>query len=85
TALAEAWRRRQHERGPTDRGAEMLLGLDLGPSQVERGSAFVRGVLERAGEDGLTKLWSSTNTLPTPSEVDAPGLWLERLRLADQG
>lgn len=81
TALAEAWRRRQVERDSSERTAEILLGLDLGPACVERGAAFVDGVLERAGEDGLARLWSAGRTIPTPSEIDAPGLWLERIDL----
>ncbi|HVC70247.1 MAG TPA: zinc-dependent metalloprotease [Acidimicrobiales bacterium] len=81
TALAEAWRRRQVDRETADRTAELLLGLDLSPVQVDRGNAFVRGVLERAGEEGLAQLWSESHTLPTPAEVDAPGLWLERISL----
>jgi putative hydrolase len=81
TALAEAWRRRQVDREAEDRTAELLLGLDLGPAQVERGTQFVRGVIERAGEEGLARLWSEPQTLPTPAEVDAPGLWLERINL----
>ena len=82
-ALAEAWRRRQVDREPAARMAETLFGLDLGPAQVDRGSAFVRGVVERAGDEGLGRLWSAPETLPTPAEVDAPGLWLERIRLGD--
>ena len=81
TALAEAWRRRQVDRETADRTAELLLGLDLGPAQVDRGNAFVRGVLERAGAEGLARLWSEPHALPTPAEVDAPGLWLERINL----
>ena len=81
-ALAEAWRRRQVDREAADRTAELLLGLDLGPTQVDRGNEFVAGVLERAGEDGLARLWAAPHTLPTPAEVDAPGLWLERISLA---
>jgi putative hydrolase len=81
TALAEAWRRRQLDRETTDRAAELLFGLDLGPGQIERGEAFVNGVLERAGEEGLRMLWSAAHTLPTPAEIEAPGLWLERVRL----
>jgi putative hydrolase len=79
TALAEAWRRRQVDRETADRTAELLLGLDLGPAQLDRGTQFARGVLDRAGEEGLARLWSSPQTLPTPAEVDAPGLWLERI------
>jgi putative hydrolase len=81
TALAEAWRRRQVDRENADRSAELLVGLDLSPAQADRGSQFVQGVLERAGEEGLARLWSAAHTLPTPAEVDAPGLWLERITL----
>ncbi len=84
SALTEAWRRRQVDRPSSERTAELLLGLDLGPAHVERGAAFVRGVLDRAGEDGLARLWTSGRTIPTPSEVEAPGLWLERIDLDDQ-
>ena len=84
TALAEAWRRQQVDRERSERTAELLLGLDLGPGHVERGSDFVRGVLDRAGEDGLARLWTSGRNLPTPPELDAPGLWLERIDLDDE-
>jgi len=84
TALTEAWRRRQHERETTERAAELLFGLDLGPAQVDRGVAFVSGVLARAGEDGLSMLWSAGSALPTPSEIEAPGLWLERVRMTEE-
>jgi putative hydrolase len=81
TALAEAWRRRQGDREAADRTVELLLGLDLGPAQVDRGTQFVNGVVERAGEEELARLWAEPSTLPTPAEVDAPGLWLERITL----
>ena len=84
TALTEAWRRRQHDRETTERAAELLFGLDLGPAQVDRGVTFVSGVLERAGEDGLSMLWSAGSALPTPSEIEAPGLWLERVRMTEE-
>ena len=82
-AIAEAWRRRQVDRESSDRAAELMLGLDLGPAQIDRGADFVRGVFERAGDEGLARLWSSPHTLPTPAEVDAPGLWLERIDLTE--
>jgi putative hydrolase len=82
-AIAEAWRRRQVDRESSDRAAELMLGLDLGPVQIDRGTAFVHGVFERAGDEGLARLWSGSHTLPTPAEVDAPGLWLERIDLPE--
>jgi putative hydrolase len=83
--LAEAWYRRRIERGKGEEAAGALFGLDLERSQVDRGRAFVAGVLDRAGEEGLARLWSSERTLPTPAEVDAPGLWLERISLPELG
>jgi uncharacterized protein (DUF2342 family) len=83
TVLAEAWRRNQVEGRASMSSTEAFLGLDVGSAQVDRGSAFVTGVLERSGTEGLSRLWESAATLPTPSEVDAPGLWLERLKIQE--
>jgi len=81
-ALTEAWYRYRIADAKGEQAAGALFGLDLGREQVDRGAAFVRGVLERAGEEGLARLWASASTLPTPAEVDAPGLWLERISLS---
>lgn len=81
--LAEAWYRRRIERGKGEEAAGSLFGLDLDQAQVDRGRAFISGVVERAGEDGLARLWSTARHLPTPAEVDAPGLWLERIDLPE--
>lgn len=83
-ALSEALKRRRVERGDGDRFVEHLFGLELGQPQYDRGAAFVRGVLERAGEDGLARLWESERTLPTPAELEAPGLWLERISFPEE-
>jgi putative hydrolase len=82
-ALREAWYRYRVADAKGEEAAGMLLGLDLGRSEVDRGADFVRGVVERAGEEGLARLWARARNLPTPAEVDAPGLWLERISLPD--
>jgi uncharacterized protein (DUF2342 family) len=79
--LTEALRRRRVEAAAADRFVERLFGLELTQATYDRGSTFVAGVLERAGEDGLRRLWVSDEMLPTPAEVDAPGLWLARIDL----
>lgn len=79
--IAEAWRRQRLDRAAPLGGLELLLGMDSGPRSVEQGQAFVSGVIERAGEDGLRQLWTHADSLPTPAELQAPGLWLERLSL----
>ena len=79
--LTEALRRRRVEAGEADRFVERLLGLELTQAVYDRGSAFVEGVIERAGPDGLARLWEGPALLPSPPEVDAPGLWLARIDL----
>jgi len=81
--LAEALRRRRVTADESSRFVERLLGLELTQEQCDRGEAFVQGVVERAGKPGLDRLWRSERELPTPSEVDAPGLWLARIDLPD--
>jgi putative hydrolase len=81
--LSEAVRRRRVEADPSDRFVERLFGLELTQAAYDRGSSFVAGVLERAGDDGLARLWEAERTLPTPAEIDAPGLWLARIELPD--
>jgi putative hydrolase len=81
--IAEAVRRRRVEADQSDVFVERLLGLTLTQAQVDRGSAFVGGVVERGGDAALARLWRSVRELPTPAEVDAPGLWLARIDLPD--
>lgn len=75
----EALRRRRVEAGPASRFVERLFGLELSQSTFDRGAAFIDGVVERAGESTLETLWSDADHLPTPAELDAPGLWLARV------
>ncbi len=77
--IAEAVRRRRVEADSSDRFVEKLFGLELTQDAYDRGTSFVQGVVERAGNDALIRLFESDMTLPTPAEVDAPGLWLARL------
>jgi putative hydrolase len=81
--ISEAVRRRRLEADQADRFVERLLGLSITAAQVERGNRFVSGVIERAGLEGLSRLWESDRQLPTPNELDAPGLWLARIELPE--
>ena len=82
-ALREAWYRYRIEEGKGEQAFAGLFGLNVGRDEVDRGRAFVSGVVERAGEDALARLWADELDLPTPAEVDAPGLWLARIGLLD--
>ncbi len=79
--LTEALRRRRVTPSDADQLIRELFGLELSQAAYDRGDRFVDGVVERAGEDGLARLWRTEHELPTPAEVDAPGLWLERIDL----
>lgn len=79
TQVTEAMRRRRVEEAASDRFVERLLGLELTQAHFDRGRAFVDGVAERAGDDVLERLWADEDHLPTPNEIDAPGLWLARI------
>jgi putative hydrolase len=81
--LTEALRRRRLEETGGTRILGQLFGVALDESGYERGQAFVRGIAERAGAEGLARLWRSERELPTPAELDAPGLWLARIDLPD--
>ena len=83
--IAEAVRRRRIEAVAGRRFVERLLGLQpRPPARYERGKAFVAGVVERAGDRAAwPSCTPSADHLPTPAEVDAPGLWLARIGHAD--
>lgn len=83
--IGEAMRRRRVGRGEGERVAESLFGLRLDQEEIDRGAAFVTGVLERSGDADLARLWVDEANLPTPAEVDAPGLWLARINLPEDG
>ena len=80
-AIAEAVRRRRIEASPDTVFVERLLGLHLDHEQVQRGKAFVAGVVDRVGEHRLSDLAARPGSLPTPAELAAPGLWVARLEL----
>jgi putative hydrolase len=81
--IHEAMKRHRLERGEADRFIEGLLGLRLEREHYERGEAFCRGVIERAGPEGLNRIWEREAMMPTPSELEAPGLWLARIDLPE--
>jgi putative hydrolase len=79
--ITEALRRRRLDEDPGNRVLGRLCGVSLDATDYETGRAFIDGVLERAGEEGLSRLWRSDRELPTPAELAAPGLWLARIDL----
>lgn len=81
--ITEALRRRRVESDESDRFVARLFGLEISQATYDTGAAFVDGVVERAGFDGLDPLWQDAKFLPTPAEIEAPGLWLARIEIPD--
>jgi putative hydrolase len=79
--IDEALRRHRLERGDAAAFVDRLLGLELERRHYDEGAAFCRGVIERAGLDGLNRLWVGEHMVPTRPELEAPGLWLARIEL----
>jgi putative hydrolase len=79
--IREAMRRHRVERSEADRFIQRLLGLDPSRRLHDQAGAFCRGVEERAGAAALDRLVESESMLPTPAELEAPGLWLARIEL----
>jgi putative hydrolase len=72
-------RERTTTTAPADRFMERLLGLEVTATTLDRGRTFIDGIVERAGDEGLSRLWADELDLPTAAEIDAPGLWLARI------
>lgn len=81
SGVSEAVRRRRIEESTSDRFVEHLLGIHHTREIVERGRRFVAGVIERSNAEALLAVLNRPDALPTPAEIDAPGLWLARIGL----
>jgi coenzyme F420 biosynthesis associated uncharacterized protein len=78
--LRDAMSRRRRSRSAPERILQRLLGLDLKLRQYEQGRAFCDAVAARAGMEGLNRVWSSPEALPSAAELAEPERWLERIR-----
>ena len=67
--IHEAKKRHRVERGEAERFIEGLLGLKLEREHYEQGQAFVDGVIERAGLEGLNRVFDDPAMLPTPERA----------------
>jgi coenzyme F420 biosynthesis associated uncharacterized protein len=76
--LREAMDRRRRSRSAPQRIIERLLGFDVKLRQYELGKQFADAVAAEAGIEGLNRVWSSPEALPSADELQHPKSWLER-------
>jgi coenzyme F420 biosynthesis associated uncharacterized protein len=74
TALA----RRRQDRSGLMRLLERVLGFELKLRQYRDGKRFCDLVVERAGIEGLNRVWSAPHALPTLAELADPDAWIAR-------
>ncbi len=76
--LRAAMERRRADRTGVLRLFEKLIGMDMKMRQYELGKRFCDGVVERAGIEGLNRVWERPEQLPTLAELDDPAGWIAR-------
>lgn len=65
--------------GALDLVLRRLFGLDAKLAQYRDGAAFVRGVVDLVGVEGLNAAWTSADTLPMREEIADPRRWVDRV------
>jgi len=76
--LRDAMDRRRRSRTAPQRIIERLLGFDVKLRQYEQGKRWADAVVKEAGIEGLNRVWSSPEALPSPNELRNPRAWLTR-------
>ena len=76
--LRSAMDARRRSRSAPERLIERLLGLNIKLQQYELGKGFCDAVADKAGIEGLNRVWEAPEALPTTDELERPGAWLER-------
>lgn len=76
--LREAMDRRRHGRSAPEKVLARLLGLDMKLAQYELGKSFCDAVADQHGCEGLNRVWSAPDALPSLAELRDPEGWAER-------
>ncbi|MEE6273591.1 zinc-dependent metalloprotease [Georgenia sp. MJ206] len=77
--IRSSFEKRRDGTGVLDIALRRLMGMDAKVAQYRNGAAFVRGVVDRVGHDGLNAVWTAPPMLPTPDEIADPGAWVRRV------
>lgn len=65
--------------GGVERALQRAMGIDLKVQQYALGERFVTAVEERAGMEGVNRLWAGPSSLPDLGEIRDPEAWLRRV------
>ena len=82
--LRAALDRRRKTQSGLSRLLAKLLGLELKLRQYEQGKFFCDAIVDAAGTEALTRVFSGPEALPTLAELTEPARWLRRVGLSQQ-
>ncbi|HET7311049.1 MAG TPA: zinc-dependent metalloprotease [Mycobacteriales bacterium] len=69
---------RRRSGNPLERMLRRLFGIEMKMKQYAEGATFVRAVVDDVGMEGLNRVWSGPEMLPTGEEIRDPAAWLAR-------
>ena len=78
-AIRARFDQRRKGAGSLDRLMRRVLGLEAKMAQYRNGAAFVRGVVDVVGMEGLNKVWVEPANLPGKDEIADPAAWVARV------
>lgn len=78
-AIRASFTKRRVEPGVGELVLRKLIGLDAKLRQYRDGAAFVNGVVAQVGHQGFNRVFDDPAHLPTPEEIAAPQLWVDRV------
>ena len=77
--LRERLEQRRARRGGLGEVISRLLGMELKLRQYKVGKAFCDAIAADAGVEGLNRVWTGPDALPTNEELERPERWLARV------
>ncbi len=79
-ALQETLRRRRATGGPAEQTFATLIGLELRPRRLRAAADLWRNLESSRGVEGRDALWAHPDLLPSSSDLDDPGAFVDRDR-----
>jgi coenzyme F420 biosynthesis associated uncharacterized protein len=77
--MRKALSERRRRAGSMERSFQRAIGFDRKIEQYDAGERFVRGVVGRAGMDGMNRVWLAPEALPSVEEIAEPDRWVARV------
>jgi len=81
--IEEAYNRRRTEPSQSEQFLQQFVGLTLDRWRAKDAAQFCHDVVDRWGEDALTKVWDDPTNMPTLAELSDPIGWNARVLLDD--